>query len=304
MKPIRSTGILLGALCALAPFACSAEPAATSPQAGELPGTVTLSSGVKYEVTKAGAGATIRAGDTVVAAQPGVGSADADYAAFQALRQEIRDGLPKDMGAERYFTWMDSRFQALKLAALTFYAAYPTDARRWELVMDSVNQPPLFIKAFGPDVETKGWSAIIADETAAAEWRKQGEGLMQAMLASADAAPALREKAEWDLFARDFRAISAAKAKGAPFDYNPFRARFNAHVAKYADLDAVADRAANYLGALERNLPGASTEVWKHLLSAPNAALRAKAAARMEFLDRISKPLEMSFTAVDGRVVI
>jgi thiol-disulfide isomerase/thioredoxin len=238
-----------------------------------------------------------------LSAQPVAGSADADYAAFQAIAKEPPPGSFKDIGAEKYLTWVDGRRQALKSAALAFHAAHPIDGRRWELVMAVVKAPPYFIKSFGPDVEKMGPGAIIADEAAAAEWRKQGAELMQAMLSSADATPALREDADWSLFAKDFRATSAAKAKGEAYDYSGFVARFDAHVAKYSQLDVVAARAADYLGALERNLPGASTEVWKHLLDAPNAALQAKAAERMKFLDLLSKPLEMTFTAVDGRVV-
>ncbi|MDB6165497.1 MAG: Thiol-disulfide isomerase or thioredoxin [Lacunisphaera sp.] len=238
-----------------------------------------------------------------LSAQPATVSADADYVAFQTLSQEKPPGSSKDLGVEKYLTWVDGHRQAVKTAALAFYAAHPDDARRWEVVMVSVQAPPYFIQSFGPDVATKGPGAIVADEAAAAAWRKQGAELTQAMAAATDVPPALREEADWNLFAKDFRATSAAKKKGEPYDYSGFRARFDAHVAKYAQLDVVAGRASDYLGALEGNLPGASTEIWKHQLDAPNAALRAKAAERMKFLDLTSKPLEMTFTAADGRAV-
>ncbi len=237
-----------------------------------------------------------------LAAQPAA-PADADYAAFQALRQEKPPGSPKDMGAEKYLTWVDGNRQAVLAAALAFQAAHPADSRRWDALMAAVKSPPYFIKSFGPDVATKGPAAIIPDAAAVAAARQQAEELTAAMLASTDAAPALREDAEWGLFAKDFRATSAAKAKGETYDFGGFRARFDAHVAKYAQLDVLAGRAADYLGALERNLPGASTAIWQHLKEAPNAALRTKAAERLSFLELTSKPLEMAFTAVDGRPV-
>jgi thiol-disulfide isomerase/thioredoxin len=238
-----------------------------------------------------------------LAAQPAAATADSDYAAFQALVKETPPAAPNVLGAEKYFTWLDGHRQAIKTAALAFYAAYPADARRWELVMAAVKAPPFFIEGFGPDVEKKGQAAILPDDAAVAAWRQQSETLTQAMLASTDATPAVREDAEWGLFAKDFRATSAAKAKGEPYDYSGFRARFDAHAAKYAELDVVAARAQDYLGALERNLPGASTPIWQHLQEAPNAALRAKAAERLNFLELTSKPLEMAFTAADGRPV-
>jgi thiol-disulfide isomerase/thioredoxin len=238
-----------------------------------------------------------------LSAQPAAGSADADYAAFQTLAKQAAPGTPRDLGMEKYLTWLDGHRQAVKAAALAFYAAHPADPRRWDAVMAAIKAPPYFIREFGADVATKGPAAIIADEAAVADWKKQSEALTQTMLAAADAPAALREDAEWGLFARDFRATSLAKSKGEPYDYAPFRARFDAHAAKHAALDVVAARASDYLGALDRNLPGASTEVWRHLLAAPNAALRAKAAERLNFLELMNKPVEMVFTAVDGRPV-
>jgi thiol-disulfide isomerase/thioredoxin len=229
--------------------------------------------------------------------------ADADYASFEALAKAHPPGSPQEIGAAKYLTWLDDHGQAVKSAALAFQAAYPADARRWELVMAAVKAPPFFIKSFGPDVESKGPGAIIADEAAVAGWRQQGEALTQAMLASGDASPTLREDAEWGLSAKDFRATSAAKAKGQPYDYSGFRAQFDAHVAKYAGMDVVADRAADYLGALERNLPGASKEIWQHLLDAPNAALRTKAAERMKLFEILARPIDLVFVAVDGRSI-
>lgn len=236
-------------------------------------------------------------------ALPAQSTADADYAAYQTLTKQQAPGSPKAMGVEKYLTWQDTHRQELKTAALAFNTAYPTDPRRWELVMAVVKTPPYFIQSFGPDVETKGPSAIVPDAAAVAAWREQSATLTQAMLAATDAPPALREDAEWGLFAKDFRATTLAKSKGEAYDYTPFRARFDAHATKYVELDAVAARASDYLGALERNLPGASTEIWQHLQESPNAALRAKATERLNFLSVTSKPLEMAFTSADGRPV-
>jgi thiol-disulfide isomerase/thioredoxin len=236
--------------------------------------------------------------------QPDIRSADADFAAYEALKKEAVPGVPKDIGYAKYLRWLDGHHQALKSAALAFYNTHPTDPRRWQLVIGSVEFPPYFIKGFGPDVETKGSKAIVPDEAAVAEWKQQSDVLVRAMLASADAPIALRENSEWMLFARDFRANSAAKAKGEPYDFSGFRSRFDAYLARYSSLDfAVVLRASDYLGALDEQIPGASDEIWKHLLEAPNAALREKAAARMRFLEITSKPLEMAFTAVDGQTV-
>jgi thiol-disulfide isomerase/thioredoxin len=230
--------------------------------------------------------------------------ADRDYAAFEALLKESPPGSPKDLGgAGKFLTWIDGHLQKVTAVGLAFYAAYPTDARRWYAVLALSNQPPYFARGFGPDVEDKWVAAAIIDAAAKTAWQQNVEKLNQALLASADAPASAREAIEFSMFSKDFRATSAAKAKGEPFDYSGFRARFDAHVAKYAALDVVADRASDYLGALERNLPGASAEVCRHLLAAPNAALREQAAAQVKVFEIMSRPLVMAFTAIDGRTV-
>ena len=232
-----------------------------------------------------------------------VKTADGDYAALEALRKTPPPAPPREMGAEKFYTWQDGQRQQASTAALAFYAAYPTDARRWDVVLALVGQPPFFITSFGPDADKAGLAAAKTDDVAKAAWEKQTEALKVALLASTDAKPAQREQVEWSMFAKDFRATSAAKTKGEPYDYAPFRARFAAHATKYAELDVVAARAGDYLGALERNLPGASAAEWKLQLEAGNTALRGTAASKLKMLEAQAKPLEIAFTAVDGRAV-
>jgi thiol-disulfide isomerase/thioredoxin len=238
-----------------------------------------------------------------LSAQSPAGSADADYAAFQALLSEKPPGSAKDLGAEKYFSWIDVHRQKVTAAGLAFRAAHPDDPRRWDAVLKMDSQRPLFAKSFGPDVEAKGARAAVVDEAAKMAWEENLEKLKQALLDSVDAPAAARESVEWERFVLNFRAINAAKAKGEPYDYSVLRPRFDAHVAKYTSLDVVADRAMDYLGALEQTLPGSTETVWRQLLVAPNAALRAKATERLKFFDLISRPLDISFTAVDGRAV-
>lgn len=235
--------------------------------------------------------------------QPEVNSADADYAAYEALASKPFTGEPQQMGWEKYLRGVDDNRQALSSAVLSFYANHPADSRRWELLVWRIYYPPYFIKGFGPEVATEGAAAIIPDVAAVEAWRRRYQALMQALLASSDAPPNLREKAEWYGFSQDLRAVAAAKARGEPYDYSGFPARFDAHVAQHPQMDSIIYRATEYCGIMESSIPGTSLEIWQHLLDAPNAALRDKAAERVRFLQLTSKPLELTFTAADGRVV-
>ncbi len=235
------------------------------------------------------------------------GSADEAWTALTALKTARPPAPPKEMGAENYYRWMDTTRQELTAKAVAFYEAYPADARRWEAVITASSQAPLFAQAFGPDVATKGPADITTDQAAKAAWQARMEGFKDALIASADAPAALREQVEWGRFGRDFVAQTQAKRQGKPFDYEPFKARFAAHVAKYAGQPALGDRAGDYLGALENNLPGTSLAEWQKLVDSPDEGLRARATSQIATLKRqaemASKPFELAFTAADGRAV-
>jgi thiol-disulfide isomerase/thioredoxin len=55
---------------------------------------------------------------------------------------------------------------------------------------------------------------------------------------------------------------------------------------------------------LERNVPGASEAEWAHLKSTtPSEALRAQASTQLARIELLRQPVDLAFTAVDGRAV-
>ncbi len=54
-----------------------------------------------------------------LAAQPAA-PADADYAAFQSLAKQAPPGQAKEIGADKYFRWMDDLRQQMTAQALAF----------------------------------------------------------------------------------------------------------------------------------------------------------------------------------------
>ena len=235
-----------------------------------------------------------------------VTTADADFAALQALKAANSPKAPWVIGTAKFLTLLDQHQRAMRSAALAFYLGHPTDPRRWTYVWDVLSFRPIFIKGFTPDVETvkgDGWETIITDEPAKEMWARQYEVWRQEMEVATDVPPAIREGMDWGKFASDFRATTDAKLKGQPYDYSGFRAQFDAHIAKYPTLDQVAYRAPDYLGALEAEMPGTSEEIWQHLKDAPNPAVREAVAKHIRLRELATKPMEMTFTAADGRAV-
>jgi thiol-disulfide isomerase/thioredoxin len=232
---------------------------------------------------------------------------DADLAAFKALVAEKPPGLPKDLGNEKYFTWVGAQRDKISAAGFGFIEQHATDARRWDVLATTLAQSPLFVKTFGADVETKGLAAAVIDQEAKTAWENKGEALRKELVASTDATLEQKEGVAWYFFAKDFRATTAAKNKKEPFDYHPFRARFDAHVAKYGTLPNMPARAGDYLGALEGNMPGDGVKEWQYLQQGSNDGLRTAAGEALAKIEQKAqlkvKPIEIAFTAVDGRPV-
>ena len=235
-------------------------------------------------------------------AAPAVQTGD-DYAAFTAIQNTPPPGVPKTIGMVAYLKWLDEHRTKLSEAGFAFYESHPTDPKRWDVVAAVVAAPPFFAVSFGPDVEKVGMNAITADPVAVANWNQKAAPLKAALLASNEAPAELREQVEWSDFARDFRATTSAKSRGKPFDYAPFWTRFNAHVAKFSQLKVVAARAGDYLGALERSMPGSTVALWMQLETSQNEALRTKAVSHLANVANLAKPMELAFTSVDGRPV-
>ncbi len=237
--------------------------------------------------------------------------ADADFTALSALRQVTHHWRHrKEIGLAKYYAWADdSRKQTQQRRV----SRSTKNTRQADAPPVGTSSPtitgaaPLYVKELGPDAETKGLAGATFDEAAKAAWQKKSDELKQALMASSDATPKQKEGVEWSFFARDFRATSAAKQAGKPYDYSVFRPRFEAHVAKYPDLPVLAARARDYLGALESYEPGTSIVEWRRYANSPNPDLREAAATKNAALEKMSKltekPLDLAFTAADGRAV-
>jgi hypothetical protein len=107
--------------------------------------------------------------------------------------------------------------------------------------------------------------ALPLDYNAMEQWTKKGEAMVAELLVS-DKPIEDKELAEWQLFGRDYQKASKYFwfvrdfAKTTETDYwdvvaaqywESLRLRLDAHIAKYADLPAIADRAKDFLSGLK-----------------------------------------------------
>ncbi len=275
-----------------------------------------LPSAEQMELAKAFAAATapsatpvVPTGKAVVVAtndtRPATSAADRDFAAFDALSKTKPPGKASEMGGMKpYLTWVDTHNQRVTAAGLAFYHTYPADPRRWEVVSAMLNLPPRFITGFKV-AEPKGPTDLNVDEKAVAAWDDQGYALRRALIAAPDSTDALREPASFALFALESRQLRARLKSGEDKDgrasWERLLKAFDVHLARYAGNPRLPMEAENFLRAWKEAVPGSYEEGWEHLKHGPDAATREAAAEKLQSAQRMAKPLELSFTAADGR---
>jgi thiol-disulfide isomerase/thioredoxin len=261
-------------------------------------------------VTAAPAASAAPATVVAAAAAPAETSADRDYAAFVALCNEKPPGKPKEMGGmEKYFVWVDACAKKITADGLAFYAAHPQDARRWEVVMKLVNRPPIFMQGFAPKPGETNQSIadVIVDEPAKRTWGGQVEQLKRALMAATDSKPDQREAVDFQDFAAESRRLRArwksGEDKDARASWDALVARLDKHIASYVGNPRLGPEVENFLGAWKDPVPTSMEDGCRHFLTSVDEGVRKFAADKLEALGRLVKPLELAFTAVDGRAV-
>lgn len=256
--------------------------------------------------------AVIRAAEPAAPAGA-VPSAESEWQAIEAFMKSQRAeftaalrGRPvAEVPRQEIIQLQDPQARVLAEKLEAFYAAHPDSPLRWNAVDQLRNmRSPSFITKFGPDFQQKGVADAVVDETAKAAWAAKVNGLVDLMAAAADTPRGHRQNADFHLLIRNLRAGGEAAKKGnRPLDIGGIQKQFDAFSAKYADAPGLDNRSQYYVGSLESVAPGSGDAEWRRLAGSAHAAVRELAAAKVRRLDIAAKPLDLAFTAVDGRVV-
>lgn len=76
----------------------------------------------------------------------------------------------------------DAIYKEFATGARTFFAMYPSDPRRWELIVTSAYQAPRFIKGFKPEFETQPeMKNVIIDTEAKETFTKEADTLLEGL---------------------------------------------------------------------------------------------------------------------------
>lgn len=245
------------------------------------------------------------AGLAAFAQETAPSAADRDFAAFQKGKTVMYPPGFADYTKGEKALWQDGNFRRFITDGVALIEKYPSDPRRWDVLVYLGRLRPTFMQHPGVDYDNAGIKGAVIDEAAKTAWQAKLTELWQAMRAATDRTPGANEELEWGAFANDFRADAAKARAGAPVDWAAFRERFTAHAARYPTMDAVlVMRANDFLGALGRVDPAAAAAGWAHIAdTTANEELRKVAAAQAKKSGLVDQRLELKFTAADGREV-
>ena len=234
-------------------------------------------------------------------------SADADWSALQAIAREEPENADK-MAADQRMRWMADNAARYGEKALVFIEKYPDDARRWEAVALLIEHPRYFLKPYPPggeppatatDSERMRAIASLMDHEATAAWQKRIEELSAAMFAAPDATDGQRAL----VASQELRRALSANYGRSNDEMVAYWDKIEAFAQKYPKSGIPYSLAAQYLSIMTRRSATYTEPTLKKMAASSHAKISEFAAGKLRAAELRKAPLELKFTAVDGRDV-
>jgi thiol-disulfide isomerase/thioredoxin len=237
-------------------------------------------------------------------------AANADWAAFQQAMQPAPSAKDTDYAGR--IRWGMMFVQGVLTTGQNFYDRHPTDPRRWDCVMQMVKQFGSWTGGLNGREDGKKAANAVFSEAARAQWATK----LQALRVAGIAAPDISETNRLILEQETLVGLRDIAAKAAPAErvaaLTAVKTEVDRLAAKYPNEPLMGSLASGYIKSMER--AGATREdvqaQWAAFAAYPGTALAnaapagaLEAAARQQLGDRAKLPIELAFTAVDGRKV-
>lgn len=227
-------------------------------------------------------------------------AADRDWQAFQAANDAMPDASlsPKDR-----IIWVENYGLKVRELGLAFLGKHPQDPRRWKVVLNLHPDYPEFVKEWGPLNADGEPTNNVVDHTAVVAWRAKVEELRAAMAEASDLPEEVRDSLAAKAVSQEFEVASEAQEGGKTVDLPRLRARLLDFGRQHPNASAGEYLLAYYAPLVERRgFANVKTE-FSHFLDSPNKRLAEAARTKVAFWELAQKPLELTFTALDGRAV-
>lgn len=187
-----------------------------------------------------------------------------------------------------------------------FFAEFPSDPRRWEAFLNGKDFYGATLEMLEKqDAATKAKVDALVSPAQRAHWSERLKQLEADFAAATDVPPSTRYR--WEI-APWFNEMFTLMRKELPEDspeWAQLRAGLDRLAKKYADLEETRDLVKHYTQV--RFSSGKDTSVRRAELASlekvANRFVQAAAREQIHFLDLARNPLELAFTAADGRPV-
>lgn len=244
------------------------------------------------------------------------GSVDAAWTEVAALIQvtpalDVQSTPQKKSDWSGYVFWQEFSNRLLRETGLRFYARFPSDPRIWLWLEATLERQPLYL-----DI-SEGWLAQndpatnpSIDQVARTTWEEKYPVLRAACIASPAAPDSLRLRMWCELLREPIQRGLSARLRRQAFDFGTINyEEIGRGLARMGETFPARDdiqlrvTTDTFFSYAAKYAPGVESK-WRIALGqSPSRALRDLALARAQGESLRTAPLEMRFTAVDGREV-
>lgn len=234
--------------------------------------------------------------------------ADRDWATYEEVRRAPPPKPYDEMSARETSEWYEKRGLKMRSLGLAFLEKYPADARRWKIVAEFDPNYPRFVKQWG-DFDAAGADTnSVIDEAASSAWKAKVAELKSALAKGGDVPADVRDAAATDEALKPFLAAQEAQDKGERVDLAALHAKLTDFAAKHPAAAGGEMLLFYYTTMLEEQepekaQPEKAEAMWSAFAASPNSSIVKVARGKLAFLELAKKPLEIAFTAIDGRAV-
>jgi thiol-disulfide isomerase/thioredoxin len=228
--------------------------------------------------------------------------------AWQELESEglVTLKLPESyrtMNGRQKSDWSEERAYRVQAKGLAFFQNYPTDPRRWKMVFSMVASAPRFVVGYGPKIEAD-WRDVISNEAAVAAWNACLQNMVAQMRIATDVPAGQLESLDYYERLKASAEAGRAAEKGQPVDWAKLLADAEDFLRRYPDSRFAPYGLLSALDAFERaHTPAESAAVFQRYVTSSNVKLAETAQAKVKTLGLATAPMDVRFTAVDGREV-
>jgi thiol-disulfide isomerase/thioredoxin len=229
--------------------------------------------------------------------------ADKDWKAYHAVEIEGPGRAWDKMSALQQRQWIEAHWLRVRELGLAFIDNYPTDPRRYSIILNFTPKNPRFVKDWGRLDDDGNPTSPFCDASAAAAWRARVAQLKSTLANAKDLPPDVREEIAYRGLDQLYSAASAAEDKGQLFDLSGFRAKLLEFGSQYPYSERGGDLFGSFAWLVEKQGVAKLEEEASAFLKSPNDKIAEGAKAKFAFCQLAKAPLDIAFTAIDGRAV-